>query len=109
MPSERLELGSPQIGTILKFRPGAFPLHMAQTPDGYVWFGTEEGLARFDGGRFTVFDKRTTPALRNDFIFSLLVDRNGGLGIGTRGGLAHYSRSRLESFSSRIYTDVFCW
>jgi len=74
---------------------------MAQTPDGYVWFGTEEGVARFDGDRFTVFDKRNTPALRNDFIFSLLVDHNGGLWIGTRGGLAHYGRGRFEGFTSR--------
>ena len=29
---------------------------IAQTTDGYVWLGTEEGLARFDGDRFTVFD-----------------------------------------------------
>src|SRR5579872_6115420 len=30
---------------------------IAQTPDGYLWFATEEGLARFDGMRFTVFDR----------------------------------------------------
>ncbi|MGZ8833525.1 MAG: two-component regulator propeller domain-containing protein, partial [Thermoanaerobaculia bacterium] len=28
---------------------------IAQTPDGYLWFGTQEGLARFDGARFTIF------------------------------------------------------
>jgi len=34
---------------------------IAQTPDGYIWIGTEEGLARFDGVKFTVFDKQNTP------------------------------------------------
>ena len=37
---------------------------LAQTPDGYLWIGTEGGLARFDGTRFVVFDKRTNDALR---------------------------------------------
>jgi signal transduction histidine kinase/ligand-binding sensor domain-containing protein len=74
---------------------------MGQTADGYVWLGTEEGVARFDGDRFTVFDKRNTPALRNDSIFSLLVDHKGDLWIGTRGGLARYSRGRFEGFIPR--------
>ena len=30
---------------------------IVQTPDGYIWLGTQEGLARFDGVRFTVFDR----------------------------------------------------
>ena len=42
---------------------------MAQTADGYVWLGTEEGLARFDGDRFTVFDKRNTPGPSKRFYF----------------------------------------
>ncbi|HMJ63470.1 MAG TPA: two-component regulator propeller domain-containing protein, partial [Bryobacteraceae bacterium] len=33
-------------------------LAIAQTPDGYVWLGTEDGLVRFDGVRFTVFGQR---------------------------------------------------
>ena len=30
---------------------------VAQTPDGYLWLATFDGLARFDGVRFTIFDK----------------------------------------------------
>ena len=30
---------------------------IAQTADGYLWLGTQEGLVRLDGVRFTVFDQ----------------------------------------------------
>ena len=36
--------------------PQASVRAIAQTADGYIWLGTEEGLVRFDGVRFTVFD-----------------------------------------------------
>ncbi len=61
-------------------------LAIAQTPDGYLWLGTEEGLLRFDGIRFVTFDKRNTPGLQSDEVDTLLVDHRGGLWIGTRGG-----------------------
>jgi ligand-binding sensor domain-containing protein/signal transduction histidine kinase len=59
---------------------------VAQTPDGYVWVGTQEGLARFDGVAFTVFNRANTPALRHNYVYALLVDRAGALWIGTNGG-----------------------
>jgi ligand-binding sensor domain-containing protein/signal transduction histidine kinase/CheY-like chemotaxis protein len=59
---------------------------LAQTPDGYLWCGTEHGLARFDGVTFTVFDRSNTPALRSNSIHALLTDRAGRLWVGTGGG-----------------------
>jgi ligand-binding sensor domain-containing protein/tRNA A-37 threonylcarbamoyl transferase component Bud32 len=59
---------------------------ICQTRDGYLWFGTQEGLVRFDGVRFTVFDKRNTPALVNHFVLALHEDPQGNLWIGVRGG-----------------------
>ena len=57
---------------------------IAQTKEGYVWVGTEEGLARFDGIHFTVFDKKNS-SLKSQVIRALLVDHAGDLWIGTHG------------------------
>ena len=61
-------------------------LAIAQTPDGYIWLGTEEGLLRFDGVRFVTFDKRNIPELQSEEVDALLVDHRGDLWVGTRGG-----------------------
>lgn len=66
--------------------PQSSVLAIAQTPDGYLWVGTQEGLLRFDGVRFVTFDKRNIPGLQTNEIDALLVDRRGDLWIGTRGG-----------------------
>ena len=66
---------------------------IVQTRDGYLWLGTEEGLARFDGVRFTVFDKSNTPAFSAGHIIrALFEDQAGTLWIGTTGsGLVRFS------------------
>jgi len=62
-----------------------------QTRDGYLWLGTQEGLVRFDGVRFTIFDTRNTKALNDDWVQALLESRDGTLWIGTVTGLARRS------------------
>lgn len=63
---------------------------IAQTEDGYLWIGTQNGLARFDGVRFTVFDRNNTAALKSSYVSALLAEDDGGLWIGTfNGGLVH--------------------
>lgn len=70
--------------------PGALPhdniTAIRQTRDGYLWIGTVEGLARFDGVRSVVFDKSNTPEIANNWIRALVEDRAGRLWIGTLGG-----------------------
>jgi two-component system sensor histidine kinase ChiS len=55
---------------------------------GYVWFGTEDGLARFDGYSFLVFrhDPQDSTTLANSYISKLYEDRSGTLWVGTNGG-----------------------
>ena len=55
-----------------------------QARDGYLWFGTMNGLVRFDGSRFLVLDKNNTPELKNNWIERLFEDEKGRIWIGTR-------------------------
>lgn len=75
-------------------------LSIVQTRDGYLWVGTWNGLARFDGVRFTVFDRGNTPAKKNNYIYALYEDRQGSLWIGTGGG----GLSRLQDGEFTNYT-----
>jgi signal transduction histidine kinase/ligand-binding sensor domain-containing protein/DNA-binding response OmpR family regulator len=72
---------------------------IARTPDGYLWVGTQEGLARFDGVRFTVFDTNNEPAIPDKFISVLFVDRLGRLWIGTRSGVAVFASGHFTTVS----------
>ena len=59
---------------------------MVQTRDGYLWLSTYNGLARFDGVRFTVFDDGNTPELRSSRVTSLFEAADGILWIGDESG-----------------------
>jgi len=85
-------------------RGGSRPLGtvaaIAQTQDGYLWLGTDTGLARFDGVRFTWFDRATTPGIRNDRVTSLCATRDGTLWIGTDGGLSRMTAGSVSTLRS---------
>ncbi len=59
---------------------------LAQTPDGFLWAGTGQGLARFDGTRFRVFDSGNSPAIDDPHIRSLRVDPHGALWVLSENG-----------------------
>lgn len=62
---------------------------LAQTGDGFLWAGTGQGLARFDGARFKTYDPTSTPALGDVQIKSLCVDPAGVLWVlGQNGSIA---------------------
>jgi ligand-binding sensor domain-containing protein len=72
---------------------------IVQTDDGYIWVGTRDGLARFDGARFTVFRRLNTPALLSNNITALAKGRDNVLWIGTTMGLVRYANGEFVSFS----------
>ena len=73
---------------------------IVQTRDGYLWLTTFDGLARFDGVRFTVFDKSNTPAITNNRFTALYEDRDGTLWAGAdEGEIVAYRDRRLRDLS----------
>jgi signal transduction histidine kinase/ligand-binding sensor domain-containing protein/CheY-like chemotaxis protein/HPt (histidine-containing phosphotransfer) domain-containing protein len=70
-------------------------LAVAQDADGFMWFGTQNGLSRFDGYRFTNYRSSLGEpgTLANNWVRVLLADRKGRLWVGTDGGLDRYDAS----------------
>ncbi len=52
---------------------------MAQSSEGYLWLATWEGLVRYNGNEFRVYDRRSQPALRDSAIAAVYASRRGGL------------------------------
>lgn len=78
--------------------PSSTVTAIAQTPDGYLWVGTYNGLARFDGARFVTFDPVSTPGLTQTRVQGLYLDANGTLWINTfRGGLTSYRNGQFRT------------
>jgi diguanylate cyclase (GGDEF)-like protein len=74
---------------------------IAQGPLGYLWLGTLEGLVRFDGARFTLFNSRNQPAFRHNFILGLTADSRNNLWIATSGGgLLRYADGVFQRFDT---------
>jgi signal transduction histidine kinase/ligand-binding sensor domain-containing protein len=71
---------------------------IAQTPDGYLWLGTEFGLVRFDGARRVTWQPPPGQHLPSSSIFSLLAAQDGTLWIGTSKGLVSWKDGKLTEY-----------
>ncbi|HEY6764572.1 MAG TPA: two-component regulator propeller domain-containing protein, partial [Candidatus Sulfotelmatobacter sp.] len=71
---------------------------IAQTPDGYLWLGTEFGLLRFDGVRNVVWNQTAGEHLPSRYIRNLLTAHDGRLWIGTYKGLASLKDGKLTEY-----------
>jgi diguanylate cyclase (GGDEF)-like protein len=77
---------------------------LTQTSDGYLWFGTQEGLARFDGVRFATYTRHNAPGLASSFIQTLAASHDGSLWIGTDSGLSHYQAATSSALNGAFTT-----
>ena len=71
---------------------------LLQGVKGYIWIGTEGGLARFDGYRFQTYSNENYPAMPSNDIRALAQDRAGDIWAATAGGAVRLHGSRIESF-----------
>lgn len=75
-----------------------------QDSHGFMWFGTEDGLNRYDGYEFKVYksDPLDKNSLANSYIYSLLEDKNGNIWVGTRIGVTKFDPQK-EIFTRFIH------
>ena len=75
---------------------------ICQTPDGYIWIATFDGLVRFDGVRFTVFDRSNTPGIKGNRFGTMFCTKTGDFWAGTEGsGLTRYHNGRFTTYTDR--------
>ncbi len=86
--------------------PGDRIWAILQTRDGYLWIGTQDGLARFDGRNFTVFNHVNAPELASDDCRTLAEDREGNLWIGTEQRLVRKSGNRFTVFAPKLGAEA---
>jgi signal transduction histidine kinase len=82
--------------------PGNSVRAVLQDRNGYLWVGTDEGFARFDGRRFHTFTTKNTPALEvtGHSVYCFAEDGDGAIWAGTFGGIA-----RIRGFEVAAFTN----
>src|ERR1041385_7863198 len=73
---------------------------ITQTRDGYLWLGTDEWLARFDGYEFVVYNKAKGD-LPDNSITALAASADGSLWIGTQNGLVEYREGKFRPLTTK--------
>lgn len=96
-PARQLSQYVRQVFQIADGLPQSSVYSTIQDAEGFLWVGTQEGLARFDGREFRVFDRRSNPKLERTLVHTLALDPAGALWIGSEGGLFRFQGGNLES------------
>ncbi len=79
-----------------------------QDSEGYMWFGTQDGLNKYDGYKFTIYknDLNNNNSLSNNDITSLVEDKDGHIWIGTNGGGLNKFNKKTEKFTHYNASNV---
>lgn len=91
--------------------PQSMVNHVLQDSDGFLWLGTGDGLARFDGERFVVYkhDGRDSTSLSNNRIWGLAEADAQHLWVGTRSGLDRLDRRTGRFEHMQVGAPDGCW
>ena len=82
---------------------------IAQTPDGFIWLATEEGLVRFDGNSFFTFDPSNTSAFADKDVQSLYIFRDSSMVAGFyHGDILSYKKLRFSRLFDRELNWIKC-
>jgi signal transduction histidine kinase/ligand-binding sensor domain-containing protein len=87
--------------------PKGFVNSIAQTPDGYLWLGTEFGLVRYDGVGNVAWQPPRDQGLPDNYIRNLLAARDGTLWVGTLKGLASWNDGKLVQYKELAGWSVY--
>ncbi len=81
---------------------------ITQSPEGYIWLTSYNGIIRFDGNDFFIFNTTNTPLLRNNVVLAVCADKTGTLWFGTQGsGLLTYRNKHFSSYQIDTTQNIF--
>jgi ligand-binding sensor domain-containing protein len=96
--------GSAQVAIDLWTADNGLPQNIAraicQSPDGYLWLATFDGLVRFDGVRFVTYNRGNTSGIKSNRFGSLFCAADGDLWAGTEGsGITQYHQGHFTTYT----------
>lgn len=86
--------------------PSVAVTKVLQSKENYIWLGTYDGLLRFDGASFMLYNSGNVPSFSINDVISILEDHTGTLWIGTNGGgLLKYSDGHFRKNGGNLYQN----
>ncbi|MBX2841684.1 MAG: GHKL domain-containing protein, partial [Flammeovirgaceae bacterium] len=85
---------------------------LIQDKEGFIWIGTEDGINKYDGKKFTIYrhDPDDTNSLNNNNIRTLFEDKSGRLWVGSHGGINLYNKKKdhfIQILKDDNVTSIF--
>ena len=90
--------------TAWRMQDGAFnstPVTIVQTPDGYIWIGTADGIVQFDGVRFVRWTPGNGQQLPTSEVLRLRTTRDGSVWINAPGSLSRWKSAHAHHLRDR--------
>lgn len=85
--------------TIEGIQPYIRVLAIVEDEAGNIWFGTSEGLLKYDGKQFTSFSIKEGLPGDDEEIWGLTIDKNGLIWVGSTAGVSHFDGEKFTPFS----------